>query len=90
MATRRAGTTQVSLDRVLGADQGRVREERAGLDLVVDPGQILEDRAPLYARADATIDTTDKTSEEALAMLVRLIHEYNGAGTNGTPIAAAA
>lgn len=74
-------TPESHIDRAVQA--GDLRPAAASRRALAEFRQILDDRAPLYARADATIDTSDKTSEEALALLIRLIHEHNGVGATG-------
>jgi len=55
--------------------QGFLKPAGTGRRALEEFKHVLEMRAPLYARADAVIDTTDKTAEEALSMLVRLVKE---------------
>ena len=53
--------------------QGDHRPMAGSREAMADLKRILETRAALYARADATLDTTGRTPEDCLARLVALI-----------------
>lgn len=53
--------------------QGDRRPMAASAQAMDDLRRILEERTPLYARADATLDTTGATVEQSLASLLALV-----------------
>lgn len=55
--------------------QGDRRPMAASRQAMDDLRRILEERTPLYARADIAIDTTGKTEEETIAELLRRLPE---------------
>jgi len=54
--------------------QGDRRPMAGNREAMADLKRILETRTALYARADATLDTTDRTPEDCLDRLLALLH----------------
>jgi XRE family transcriptional regulator, aerobic/anaerobic benzoate catabolism transcriptional regulator len=78
-----SATPEEHMNRVL--DQGDLRPMADGPQAMDDLKAILDSRAPLYARANAVVNTSGKTKAQALAALLAAIPRAGGAGDPAPP-----
>jgi XRE family aerobic/anaerobic benzoate catabolism transcriptional regulator len=74
-----AATPAEHMSRVMA--QGDLRPMQASREAMADLKRILENRRALYGKADAVVDTTDKTIDESFAELARAAGRLLGAAS---------